>query len=53
MRADSAISGSLRLEVVAVASCWAGKRRGDGQPSWRFIEDAILTQDLLEQRMRG
>jgi hypothetical protein len=46
MRADFAISGLLRQEVVALASCSAGKSRVDGHPSCRFIGVAISKNEL-------
>ena len=42
MRAAFAISGSAKQDVVAVASCWAGKSRGDGQPSCKLIGESIV-----------
>ena len=42
MSADFVISGLLRQDVVAVASCSAGKSCGDGHPSYIFIGVAIF-----------
>ena len=50
MSAAGAISGFVKQAVVAVASCWAGNRRGDGQPSCKLIGESIANNNVVLTR---